>query len=397
MTELLKILDFLSHNVELYLKGSNRIKTKLGGFLCVNLLIIAFIGFVYLSSKILDYSDYTVSMNRINYKYHNYTLNTSETVIAFKLMNMYGFDVDDRTYSAYANYIKFNYIKDENGVERQFPISVPLKVSKCGENFRLNSTEFETIYAKSDMSKFYCLEPGQEILIANPFGSPYNFSLINFLFTHCTHRRDCKNATQIDKELSAYYAIFVSTKYYADNTNYAEPLRPYMSVHSEISSSSFYKKVDFSLKNLVHNSDVGLVLSDKRQVVQPAINDIKTDIDFRAEYTNKGKNLMQISYFYNKEGFLDIYDRNYKRIQNVLAEIGGFISFLRIIVSLLLTFYNQLIFVHLLFKNFNFFNSEEIGNHAASSSVKSNVFYNKDLMLNRNHIKSINLINFLKC
>jgi hypothetical protein len=282
--EIIKMCDFLSPNVELFIQGNTRIKTRVGGLLCCLLLLLAIVAFFFFFSKVVDYADYTVSMNRVYEKYQNYTINTSETVMAFKLLDGNGFDVDDTSYTAYAAYIEFQYIKDEKGIDRQKIVVTPLKASKCGENFKLNSTEFKTIYGDADMSKFYCLSLGQEILILNPFGTSYNFSFINFNFNHCFHRKDCKNATQIDKELEVYYGILVTTQNFVDNTNYTTPLRPYMSVISEIGSAGFFKKVDVRVKSIFHNSDVGLLLEDKRQVLKTDLQDIKTDIDFRKTF-----------------------------------------------------------------------------------------------------------------
>jgi hypothetical protein len=77
------------------------------------------------------------------------------------------------------------------------------------------------------------------------------------------------------------------------------------------------------------------------------------------------KSMMTMSYYFNKEGFVDVYQRNYKRIQSVLAEIGGFISFLRIFVAIMLYFYNQVILVHLIYKGFAFHHSTDFNHHSS--------------------------------
>ena len=96
----IKTCDFLSPSVELYLEGNSRIKTKIGVLLCLCLLLLALIGFFFFFSKVLDYSGYTVSMNKIYERYHHYSLNTSETVIDFKLMDRLAGDFTDNTYTA---------------------------------------------------------------------------------------------------------------------------------------------------------------------------------------------------------------------------------------------------------------------------------------------------------
>ena len=63
----IKLSDFLSPNVEFYLDGNSRVKTKLGGILCILLLIIAGVGFGWFINRVLTYSDYIVSSNK-NYQ-----------------------------------------------------------------------------------------------------------------------------------------------------------------------------------------------------------------------------------------------------------------------------------------------------------------------------------------
>ena len=73
LKESLKVCDFLSPNVELYLDGNNRVKTKFGGLLCLALLLVASIGFGWFVSEVLNYSNYVVSSNKIYEKFHIYS------------------------------------------------------------------------------------------------------------------------------------------------------------------------------------------------------------------------------------------------------------------------------------------------------------------------------------
>ena len=347
---LFKNMDFLSPNVELFLDGSNKIRTKLGGILCMKLMIVSIIGFFFFFSKVIDYSDYIVSSSKIYEKFHNHTLNTSQTILGFRLISQFGTELSDNTYTAYAKFLRYSFIKDSQGKDKQIASSNDLNISKCINNNYTSSEDFSSI----DLSSFYCIDPGQLINFINPFGQHYEFSSLNIYFTYCTHRNDCKNETILDKELEAYYVNVIRTNYYIDNTNYSTPLIPFITNFVELSGSAFFKRAYNYLKTINYISDVGLILEERRNITQVVDEKIEINMDFRKQYINKGKLLFQYTMAFNKDGFKEIYIRNYKRIQNVLAEVGGFLSFLKIVVSIALIFYNDIVFIHIIFKDFNF-------------------------------------------
>lgn len=386
---IIKAADFLSPNVMLYFQGNSRVKTLFGGLLCLKLLTLAFAAFFFFFLKLVDYSDYSVSMNKLFEKYHQHMINTSETVVSFKLLEKNGRELSDNTYSAFALYREYNYIKNEYGVAKITSNETVIPISKCGENFKLNSTEFRNIYKDKDLSNYYCLDPGQIIMINNPFGSSYNFSLMMFFFTFCQHRQDCKNATVLDKELESYNLVFTTTKYYVDNSNYSTPLQAYDSNFVEMGSASFFKKIELNLKNIQHVSDVGLLLSEKRDITKVDYEKIDSFMVPRNDTYKNAKHFLSVTYQFNKQGFMDVYNRNYKRIQNVIAEIGGFVSSLRIVISVVLYGYNQMIFAHFFFKNFGF--------HCNFPSKKSNFssnFTNNDNNFSTS-LKNLNYNNYI--
>ncbi len=129
--EFFKEIDFLSYEPKLYLKGRQKLKNKLGALLSILMIVVGLAGFFYFFSKVLERSDPFVSMNKVFAYESNYTMNTSETIFAFRITNRIGQVVDDTYYTAIAQYWKYVYSKDENGNDVFTNKVQDLKVTKC--------------------------------------------------------------------------------------------------------------------------------------------------------------------------------------------------------------------------------------------------------------------------
>jgi hypothetical protein len=335
-------------------------------------------------TKIINHEEPSVSLNRIYQNKTKYFINSSETVLAFKLIDAMGNEIDDDiTYTPHANVWSYNVKEDERGVEMYSYTIKDLNISKCGKNFSLDSPEFNRIYKQYDLSHFYCLNPGQVVMIENPFGSTSNFSYMNIYFTRCHHREDCKNSSRVDLDLSSYYAAVISTQYYADSSNYEEPLQPYMLRFNELSSSSFYKRVFFDIKSFKYTSDDGLFISSSKTYSKWAFDKARISMDFRNTMIFNSKVLFQFTVSFNPEGFEDKYSRMYVKLPNIIANIGGFMNSLKIFCSFVLLIYNEVLIVPMLYSKFYLHNENMV-------YEKKNLSYNFLNNLNNSELKLSN-------
>ena len=71
----------------------------------------------------------------------------------------------------------------------------------------------------------------------------------------------------------------------------------------------------------------------------------------------------------NSEGFKETYTLSYKKIQNLLAEIGGFLNFIRIIFTTILFVNWEIMFTPIAYRGYSYYlDNNKINN--AQSSVK---------------------------
>jgi hypothetical protein len=359
MSEKIKDLDYLSNKTHLFLNGSCRNKTIFGGVLSIILFLIGTAATFYMFYKIIKREDPTVYQNRIFQNTVNFTINTTENVIAIGIVDFTGVEIDDNSFSVSAQmmYYKAKSVSIDN---YSFDKDVkPLKISKCGENYKLNSTEFNNLYASFNFYNYYCLDPGQVLTIENSFGFSSDFSYLNLYITSCNHSSDCKKKEISDKNLNAFYVALISTQYTADNQNFKEPLQPYIFRYVELSSSTIYKRSYLDLKTLNYISDNGLFSTDKVQYNKAAFDKVKTTTDFRFVEINKAKIYYQLSLSLNSEGMHDTYFRNYLKIPTILANVGGFLNILKLFSTFFTYYFSEVSFVQTIFSNYFIFSGED--------------------------------------
>lgn len=389
MLDFIKHCDLLSSNTSLYLNGHKSLKNKLGGILTINIFILGLILFFFYFSKIIDRIDPSVSMNKVYTPESKYYLNTSESIFGFTILDRMAGFVNETYYTPVVQHWKYTFNTDDSGVRKLSYKIENLNFSKC-DQIKINSTEFTRVYSKLDLSNNWCLDPGQIIEIKNPYAGAIDYSYINVIFTHCTHLGEkCEKKEKIEDVLTSYIANIFFTSYYVDNLNYEEPLQPYGYFFSEFSSSAYYKRIFHEIKTLDHISDGGFVLSDSKKQSKIALEDIKSVFDFRNSEINGGKVLFQFSYIFNKNSFKDTYYRSYKKIQMLLAEVGGFLNFIKSVGLLFVFVYTEIIYIPLTYNGFSFYLDE---NSQSGTKINDSLVY-----IVKKNINFPNLENNVNC
>ena len=142
--------------------------------------------------------------------------------------------------------------------------------------------------------------------------------------------------------MTSYYFRFITVGHFLNNGNFNEPVQPFLDIWSDMSSSAFFKRSYFYLKNIIYNSDNGIVLNDEILEHKTVYHSDKTIMDFRDSKLNNGKILYQFTMTFNPNGIEETIKRTYKKIQNIMAEVGGIIKVITMICVILLYSYNKI-------------------------------------------------------
>lgn len=358
MNKYIKNLDLLGPRVELYFNGSQKIQSRLGAFLTIILFLVTAVGSTYYLVNLFGREDSYVSINKIYEPEFTYYLNTSQDVFAFRLASSSGgiLPDDEQSYSIIAQHQIYYFEKDASGKNVKKGKVLDLKFSKCGFNYSLDSPSFKALFSNFDFGTrgYYCLDKGQIIEMKNPILYVGENSYINIMYTYCSGKPDCKSPKELDQALTTYFSEIITVGYYTDNNNYKDPIQYVVNRQMDQTSSAFFRRANYYMKNTEHITDDNIILNSEIKKTFQTWDTTDFVIDFRNTNMNGGKLIYQLCYALNKNGMKDVVIRKYKKIQNLFAEIGGFINFLKLISCYIIHVYCKIDFVPSIYKNFEF-------------------------------------------
>jgi len=389
--------DLMSVTPHLYINGKSGYKNAFGGSLTLILISFTLGFFIFFYYNLLQRNEPVIAMYNDRNTNSSYLLNTSETFLGFKLHDRFGDPFDESIYSVHAQYWQY-YQEVKNGkIELSYNFT-DLKVMKCS-NFKVNGNNYDLLYNTTETSDLYCLEPNQIVNIARPFGDPIAFSYINIYFTYCSDEKNktkkCKSKNELDKILSSYYFGVRFLSYYNNHQNFENPFREMISNIVELSSASFFKRIYAYIKNSNYRSDSGLLLNDYDYYQKTMLESSKTIIDFRDSIFKGGKLLMQFTFTFNENGIEENYVRTYKKIKNILAEVGGLIQFVKMIFSLFIYLYTEINFTGNILNNKIILHFNENKDNGVFNTKKAfNIFKEENNKKSSNILKQKTKLNF---
>ncbi len=217
----------------------------------------------------------------------------------------------------------------------------------------------------SDIYKNY--DPGQGFCIEAPY---LKSDTLNTLFSIKVKECDPENNLGITCKSKEDIAKFINNKnfyhefnYYEPNpSNYTHPLfERTKRIQYPMKITNSYRFV-YSFDILESKTDDGIIFENINNK-----NNIQTSLTLKKEYTPEKKtDDFQIKVEFGVSGTKITYERAYKKLQDVLANIGGIFPILNLIGRVIVNIFNPIIFnisfVNKLFK-FDNFSSESSKNH----------------------------------
>ena len=147
--------------------------------------------------------------------------------------------------------------------------------------------------------------------------------------------KKCKTEKEIHEYIVKHYVRFFMTDYYPDVYNYKKPLNKYLyNIDTTLSSGSYtINHINFNPVNVVSNN--GFFFDN-------SVRDSAYVFDQNAVETGEYYGAYLGFYFWLKNKIL-IYERTYKRFQDVLAEIDGMIDFIIFLATIINNFISEYI------------------------------------------------------
>ena len=340
-------IDFLSPPITLFHLERRTHTSKVGGFLVLLMLLICISYIFILVSDFINHRKITTIFHKkFEFEAGYYSFNSSSIfhfIQIFSPENGGYFDKFQTKYiRAYTTYVHSNFSYANLDLYDHWVFDECQKkiIDKDLEPFLFDNIENFTngvcirYYYNSTERKYYGLEdkdflwPHLEhgiaqknnIYLTTIIQKCSNDSIINEIFGKCPSQKD------IDDYLNKYFGIyFYFTDVQVDPTNYTNPAQKYLQVISTgIGNSNNFVESYIHFSPLRVRTYLGSIF--RRKIKD--INLFSFDMNRKGSANNNEKYYIISKYYHLMQNTVQIYERKYNNIIDILAEIGGVIQFI---------------------------------------------------------------------
>lgn len=188
----------------------------------------------------------------------------------------------------------------------------------------------------------------------------------------------CSDQETIKKTLEVGSFSIYTLYYFIDSTNFKEPYSK--SIYNDFIAVS-YKTFVHSILKLYHSeivSDVGFLLQQQDNLKSFGVDSMKINY-----YSSPEADGRYLRFQYQLQNFKEVYERNYLKLQEVCAQVGGFINLFFISGFLINYLYCEINYrEYLVNKFFDFDYTDKYTKKKSSSNLQSNI--NDDININFN-------------
>lgn len=366
---LIKQCDFLAYQPEIYIhKGeSTKYKTAFGGIMSILIVILTVMATFGFGIDIINRRNPSVVLNRNYANYPNLTI-TQDFLLSFGLFFDKGVLIDEidtlvDIYFIYAITNPSAAYKNESVVTENKLQFVPCNTTDMLKQDYLKVKE--SLYA--DAGYYYCLPNGFNKPLEGEYGAP-KFADLQLRIDICqntTTKTNCKPDRYIREKMSLLFLHFLYTDTYQDSSDFSQPIKTVLLSSLLKGASTTYRR-DYLIYRLVdYLTDSGWILSDEKTQNSYQVSSFNNDVAPNPE--------TQI--FYNiivsLNAIKDIYNRQYVKLQNIAANVGGIIKFFFVFLKIIIIYVTKIPLIESLYDKYY----TEIDNfkRKVKSQIQSNI------------------------
>ena len=380
----LKFIDIFGRKTEITVQKEPKYNTKIGGFFTLVLFCLSILLFFNFGSDMIFRQNPTSIYSEVFQQIPEATYFSQESFFFMFGIEApdYNHFIDETYYTAKVN----NIFIHKNGTQ----ISIEVPIEKCSEAHLPSNPQLYSYFESasgSPISRLYCIKKGLDdtFFLAGSFDADL-YVYVDIIIEICHNSTNdsypvCKPFEEIQKKMSGYYA-FYTMDYLIDPQDYENPGKGIGKDYFSPISVGFIRNTNRYIGTTNVNSDDGftdfIYSSSSFKKYPNYVNDKETLL---MDSLDSG---VLVQFRLRKDHNIMIYDRSYKKFENVLAEIGGFIQMMYLI-SFLFTypFVSKLYFEKIINSIYNFEIADEL-RRSLSQKNKTNSFTNKSIMSNKN-------------
>jgi hypothetical protein len=382
-------MDLITVIPNFFYDGEYRYKTIMGGLLQIIITMLWFAGIIYFSKDIyLRENPSVITSNeydRIPYE-RNYT-NLDQFMFMISINDPFTWApfIDETYYTVkYITMIKVNQTRGP---------SQPLKTERCKPEFFKGK---ESHIVGIPIENYFCLSPDiLDVTFKGTQTSPDSKFIkigVHMCVNSTANNNSCKTQEEINHKLagSSFNLFFFNYKF--NSKNYTQPEELFVDFHHSFYSNLYYKLVFVTMKQVRFIDDVGFFSESVHSKDYFSVDNIKEVFHFQKQADGKFLDFA-VNFGSNRENVR----RNYKKIQSVIAEVGGlFKGIFLIIIIVRMIFMSDKTFDYL---NYFIITDKVYGLSSDSKNLKkvnpnNKIFADLNLLENKNvATKNINSSN----
>ena len=334
-------IDLYSHKVTLTFnqKGDTGYKTFIGGLITIISIIFSIICSFYFIFRLFLRQDLSVVFsNEIN-PFINITY-SHELPFLLRLTdtNSLPYENDNKLYYLTAS-IWYGGTNDTSLLNSTKQHSISFKVGKCDINKHF-SDDYKNLFKNwIELNTYYCIEPrNYSQTIYGLYGNLYPFSYYSFTIRHCINTTEnnnsCYSLDDIKKKMNPPYLDVVFIDYTINSLKTKHVKQLIIRKERYEISTTIYKRIWLYFDYIKYIIDNGYIFSIKNIEYFHSYDTIKTDFNLNIE-VNAMATLTVLNSIKRS-----IYNKQYTKLQDYLAIIGGSIKVITLF-STLLNYYNS--------------------------------------------------------
>ena len=341
----LKKIDIFGEKFNFSIFGNNQYNTNFGGLLTIFFLAFSISVTFLFGTDLYLRKNPKVLLDRIVPKDYHY-INCSVSDLPY-FWNIIDYENHVRNFTNILYPIStlqvYKYNTKNHSLDFQKKITIPN--TKCTKEMVNN----DDIFNKLGLVDFYCIDwKNLDYPLGGFWDATDSLYYIDQIFYFCLDGERSSNCTNISnlkdffgKKNNIYYNYYYPSMYFSAS-DYDQPLQREYVNKFEIMSANLYKKKRLFFANSEINSNKGWIFDSISNSNLITYDNSESDIDYHSDNDLNNVNLTSAVYttaiYLMKNHYL--YSLSYMKVQDLAAQVGGFMKILLILFSIL-NFYNN--------------------------------------------------------
>ena len=319
------MIDLYGFKPRLFVNGYSKKGTAIGIiFSLITWIFMITITVYYCNKLFIDKELHTLSSVRSATSSDYINMDKDNFLFAFALEDpRYNLYVDEEVY--YPEVFYKHGIRDANG-QFDYSDATQLIPERCSQSYF--GEKFQDLIKNFPFNNMYCIKNLNYTLTGSFAADEYSFLVLNMYPCKNTSNKTCKTQEELDYLLDGAFFTFQYQNFIFDPNDFHEPFKPKIGDYMTTVSKKYFKNLYVYLKKYLLTTDTGLIFESKKEN-HMTLYDYGSDmLSFQTS-----KNFMQLTF--RMSLVVDEVSRSYTKAQTIISYIGGFITFLHTIFSLL--------------------------------------------------------------